>query len=38
MFCLNDDPTPGVEPMPEADILRFLESYYPVPSSFELSP
>ncbi len=38
VFCLNDDPTPGVEPMPEADILRFLESYYPVPSSFELSP
>lgn len=37
VFCLNDDPQPDVEPMPEAEILRFLESYYPVPSEFELT-
>ncbi|MGQ0626299.1 MAG: stealth family protein [Sporichthyaceae bacterium] len=35
VFCLNDDPQPGVEPMAEADVREFLEDYYPVRSSFE---
>ena len=35
VFCLNDAPAEGVEPMDDAVIAAFLERYFPVPSSFE---
>jgi hypothetical protein len=35
VFCLNDAPTEGVEPIDDAVITRFLENYFPMPSSFE---
>ncbi|MBE7189936.1 stealth family protein [Jatrophihabitans endophyticus] len=35
VFCLNDAPVPGVDPVPEPEIAAFLESYFPVRSDFE---
>lgn len=35
VFCLNDAPEPGVEPMPAEQVHAFLSAYYPVPASFE---
>ncbi|MGQ0630795.1 MAG: stealth family protein [Sporichthyaceae bacterium] len=35
VFCLNDDPQPGVDPMAESDVRAFLNDYYPIRSSFE---
>lgn len=35
VFCLNDAPAPGVEPMDDAIVSSFLAQYFPVPSSFE---
>ncbi len=35
VFCLNDAPVDGVDPIDDAVIARFLENYFPVPSSFE---
>ena len=35
VFCLNDAPAEGVEPMDDAVIAAFLDRYFPVPSSFE---
>ncbi len=36
VFCLNDAPEPGTEPVPVEDVVAFLESYFPMASSFEL--
>ncbi|MGN6613152.1 MAG: Stealth CR1 domain-containing protein [Angustibacter sp.] len=36
VFCLNDAPEPGKPPMPAADVLAFLEAYFPVRSDYEL--
>ncbi|MFT3888586.1 MAG: stealth family protein [Arachnia sp.] len=35
VFCLNDAPVDGVEPLSDAEIARFLDAYFPLPSSFE---
>ncbi|NHB85136.1 hypothetical protein G7085_12320 [Tessaracoccus sp. HDW20] len=35
VFCLNDAPVPGQEPIAPERVQQFLEGYYPVPSSFE---
>lgn len=34
-LCLNDAPVEGVEPIPEDEVMHFLNSYYPVESAFE---
>ena len=34
-FCLNDAPEPGSTPVPERDVVAFLEAYFPLRSSFE---
>lgn len=35
VFCLNDAPEPDTQPVPVADVVGFLESYFPMSSSFE---
>jgi hypothetical protein len=35
VFCLNDAPEPGSEPLPDADVQTFLDAYFPMPSRFE---
>lgn len=37
VFCLNDAPEPDMDPMPFDQVERFLDSYYPLSSSFELA-
>ncbi len=35
VFCLNDSPEPGEDPIPDADVEAFLAAYFPVKSGFE---
>jgi hypothetical protein len=35
VFCLNDAPQPGVEPVSDVDVKAFLAAYFPVPSTWE---
>lgn len=37
-FCLNDAPEPNAVPVPERDVVAFLEAYFPFASSFEKPP
>ena len=37
VFCLNDAPTDGVPPIDDQTVRSFLETYFPIPSSFEHS-
>lgn len=34
-LCLNDAPADDVEPLSDEEVMRFLNSYYPVTSTFE---
>ncbi|SDV01732.1 Stealth protein CR1, conserved region 1 [Microlunatus sagamiharensis] len=36
VFCLNDAPVAGEPPVPDAVVRAFLESYFPVPSPWEV--
>jgi len=35
VFCLNDAPEDGVEPMHSDTVTRFLQAFFPLPSEFE---
>lgn len=35
LFCLNDAPEPGRDPIPAQDVAAFLDAYFPIPASFE---
>jgi hypothetical protein len=35
VFCLNDAPEPGEEPIPIEEVTAFLQNYFPIKSSFE---
>ncbi|WGT47040.1 stealth family protein [Tessaracoccus lacteus] len=37
VFCLNDAPVPDQVPIDPDEVQRFLDAYYPVPSTFELT-
>lgn len=38
VFCLNDAPEGREPPMPDDDVVAFLQAYFPVPAEFEITP
>ncbi len=35
VFCLNDAPEPGEDPIPDSEVEAFLAAYFPMKSGFE---